>query len=46
LPDPIDDGGIHLPLAQDEGPHVFSALPKILDMLAGGLPVGTADDGR
>jgi hypothetical protein len=29
---------------QDNGPHVFPALAKILERLAGGLPVGTRRD--
>src|SRR5262249_8756510 len=40
--DAFDDRGVNFPLAQDKGPHILPALPKILEMLAGGLAVGTA----
>jgi hypothetical protein len=44
--DAFDDSGVNFPLAQDKGPHLLPALPKILEMLAGGLAVGTAYEHR
>jgi hypothetical protein len=43
---PLHHGRIDLALAQDQGPQVCPALANILKMLAGGLPVGTADERR
>jgi hypothetical protein len=45
-PDPLHHGRLDLALAPDQGPQVCPTLANILKRLAGGLPVGTADDRR
>ena len=42
--DPFHHRRIDLALAQHKGAKVFATLPKIFEMLAGRLPVGTAHD--
>jgi hypothetical protein len=40
--DRFHDRRIDLALTQHKGAKVLATLPKIFEMLAGGLPVGTA----